>query len=325
MLQRVLAGLGLALGLCLGFALSHVGPADASRNSSGTYSLPTGTTVSAGQTISPSWANTLTSDVATEITNSLDRNGRGSMAQPLKLASGSVTAPGLSFSSDSDCGLYRIGTNNVGLALNGAKVVDYATTGVAVTGTLSSTGTLSAGGVASHADGTVGTPGINFTSDPDTGLYRIGANNLGVGVNGAKVLDVSTSGLGVTGTLTSTGALSATTGTFSSNVTVTGTVTATNTLKAWAVVTNTTVSAGSGISSVTCSSSCANVTMSSALTNPYAVTVTPMGIGGLTSGVMAEVNITSTTVFTVCLYSASGSQIDMCASNDKYAVHVMGT
>lgn len=61
--------------------------------------------------------------------------------------------------------------------------------------------TFTATGVASFADGAVGAPGITFASDTDSGLYRIGANNIGVAVNGAKVLDVATTGLAVTGNL----------------------------------------------------------------------------------------------------------------------------
>jgi microcystin-dependent protein len=38
-------------------------------------------------------------------------------------------------------------------------------------------------------------------------MYRIGANNLGIGVNGAKVLDIATTGLTVTGALAVSGAL----------------------------------------------------------------------------------------------------------------------
>jgi hypothetical protein len=57
----------------------------------------------------------------------------------------------------------------------------------------------------SYPAGTVAAPSFAFTGDLDTGIYRIGANNLGVAVNGAKVLDVGTAGLGVTGTLTPTG------------------------------------------------------------------------------------------------------------------------
>ena len=55
--------------------------------------------------------------------------------------------------------------------------------------------------VSSFGDGTVGAPSIAFTSDTDSGLYRIGANNVGLAVNGAKVVDVATTGVSVTGAL----------------------------------------------------------------------------------------------------------------------------
>lgn len=54
-------------------------------------------------------------------------------------------------------------------------------------------------------DGTAAAPSITFNGDTDTGFYRIGANNLGAAVNGAKVLDLSTTGLAITGTLTADG------------------------------------------------------------------------------------------------------------------------
>src|SRR5262245_60805672 len=46
-------------------------------------------------------------------------------------------------------------------------------------------------------DGTVSAPALNFTNDTNCGLYYIGADNFGVAANGAKVLDISTTGLGV--------------------------------------------------------------------------------------------------------------------------------
>lgn len=39
-------------------------------------------------------------------------------------------------------------------------------------------------------DGAVGSPAFSFSGDTDTGIYRIGANNIGVAVNGVKVLDI---------------------------------------------------------------------------------------------------------------------------------------
>lgn len=49
---------------------------------------------------------------------------------------GSVSLPTYSFNSDQDNGVYYISTNNWGLSAGGSKVVDIATTGVEVTGTL---------------------------------------------------------------------------------------------------------------------------------------------------------------------------------------------
>lgn len=45
---------------------------------------------------------------------------------------GSVALPSISFNNDTDSGLYRIGTNNIGIALNATKVVDIGTGSVAI-------------------------------------------------------------------------------------------------------------------------------------------------------------------------------------------------
>ena len=54
-----------------------------------------------GASANPTWANTFLAD------------------------DGSVSAPGLSFLSDADTGFYRIGANNIGLALNATKYIDF--------------------------------------------------------------------------------------------------------------------------------------------------------------------------------------------------------
>lgn len=59
--------------------------------------------------------------------------------------------------------------------------------------------------VAAINDGTAAAPGMYFLSDTNTGIYRIGADNMGLSCNGAKVLDIGTAGLGVTGNLTASG------------------------------------------------------------------------------------------------------------------------
>ena len=47
---------------------------------------------------------------------------------------GTVSAPGLSFTNEPDCGLYVIGTNNIGFAINGSKVLDIAAGSLTVVG-----------------------------------------------------------------------------------------------------------------------------------------------------------------------------------------------
>jgi hypothetical protein len=100
-----------------------------SRNVSGTYSLPGAVNpVADGDTITANWANTTLNDIATALTNSLDRTGNGVMTAQLKAADGTVGAPGISFGTDLDSGFYAVAANQVGLAVNGANVLTVAAT-----------------------------------------------------------------------------------------------------------------------------------------------------------------------------------------------------
>ena len=53
-------------------------------------------------------------------------------------------------------------------------------------------------------NGTVSAPSITFASDPNTGIYRVGADNIGVAVGGSKVFDCTTAGCTTTGLITGT-------------------------------------------------------------------------------------------------------------------------
>jgi hypothetical protein len=50
-------------------------------------------------------------------------------------------------------------------------------------------------------DGTVTAPGITFEQDQNNGLYRIGADNWAMSAAATKIVDVSASGIGITGDL----------------------------------------------------------------------------------------------------------------------------
>jgi len=99
------------------------------RNSAGVYTLPAGNPVVPNTLIeSDNWANPTLSDIATEITNSLDRSGRGGMTGPFGVVDGTLAAPGLRFTTDPNNGLHRIGTDNWTLVAGGVSVLQLAPT-----------------------------------------------------------------------------------------------------------------------------------------------------------------------------------------------------
>ncbi len=85
---------------------------------------------------------------------------------------------------------------------------NFSDLGSEISNSLAADGQSQMSGQFKAASGSVGVPGIAFGADTDSGAYRIGGDNIGIACAGAKVLDISTSGLGVTGTLSATGALS---------------------------------------------------------------------------------------------------------------------
>ncbi len=102
------------------------------RNGSGTFVTPN--TFVAGTTITAASHNENWSDAASEITNSLALDGQSAMTAPIKASNGSVAAPSISFDSDTDSGIYRIGGNNIGVAVGGNKILDVDNDGLGVTG-----------------------------------------------------------------------------------------------------------------------------------------------------------------------------------------------
>jgi len=131
-------------------------------------------------------------------------NGAGSITISatdgnITLDDGTAAAPSLNFTNEPTTGLFRASANVMGFAVNGVSRATMTTTGVTVTGTITPTGSVHA------ASGTLGNPSLAFSADQTTGLYRIGASNIGVAAGGSKVLDIATTGLGVTGTLSVSG------------------------------------------------------------------------------------------------------------------------
>jgi hypothetical protein len=65
------------------------------------------------------------SDIAAELTNSLDRTGRGGMLAPFRIYDGTVTQPGLAFANEAGLGLWRSTTGTMHMASLGANVMTF--------------------------------------------------------------------------------------------------------------------------------------------------------------------------------------------------------
>ena len=61
--------------------------------------------------------------------------------------------------------------------------------GVGIAGNLNVGGVLA--GSSSFADGNVTNPSISFTNDPNTGIFRLGSDNIAMSANGAVAFNIA--------------------------------------------------------------------------------------------------------------------------------------
>ncbi len=99
---------------------------------------------------------------------------------PFQGADGSAANPALSFSADGNTGFYRVGADQIGASTGGTLRVTLSTT--LVTSTLPFAG----------PDGSAAAPAFTIASDPDSGLYSAGANQLGWATGGTSRMTLST-------------------------------------------------------------------------------------------------------------------------------------
>jgi hypothetical protein len=127
-------------------------------------------------------------------------------------ANGSVGNPSFAFLSDQSTGLYRISLNNIGVAANGNKVLDIATTGLTVTGALGASSLTSPASTnLTLTSGLVGTNKVNFPDTLSASSATVGAVTIG---NGTAATNVAIGG----GNINAGG-----TGTFGGNILAAGT------------------------------------------------------------------------------------------------------
>jgi microcystin-dependent protein len=171
------------------------------RNGSGSMSLTT--TFVASTPALASDVNTVLGDIADEITNSVAKDGQTPMTGALKLSDGSASLPGLSFSSDTNTGIYRISSDTIGIAVGGAEILRVNSSGITLASGKSLSGqTFVPSGAIMMWSGTVATipsgwylcDGTNSTPDLRDKF-----------VIGARQDDSSVAKTNVTGSLTQSG------------------------------------------------------------------------------------------------------------------------
>ena len=92
------------------------------RDLAGNYTLPLGNPVVADTLITPAWANSTMSDVATQLNGVVTRDGKLGMLQPFPVQPGAVATPGLTFVGDTTTGLYQTAAGRIGFTISGVNV-----------------------------------------------------------------------------------------------------------------------------------------------------------------------------------------------------------
>lgn len=96
---------------------------------------------------------------------------------------GTVALPAYSFSNDADTGIYRVAGNNLRVTAGNLDICGFGNgAGIAI---MQPFGVINA-----VTDGTAGAPVYSFNNDADTGVYRVGANELGFAAGAARQLSV---------------------------------------------------------------------------------------------------------------------------------------
>jgi hypothetical protein len=159
------------------------------RNSSGIYSLPNSPVVP-DTIIESADENTTRNDIESELTNSLDRNGRGGMLAPFRVVDGTITVPGLSWIAEPTSGWYRKNANDFWFAIAGQDRFGVTPT----TFTFGQSAAISFQSPILHADGTVAAPGISWANEPTAGWFRVtGVRSYALGGTRVESLGVDAS------------------------------------------------------------------------------------------------------------------------------------
>lgn len=109
----------------------------------------------------------------------------GTFTSSVQYPSGSVSSPSITFSSDTDTGIYRPLANTIRLVVGGSQPFTFSSTSFA------SSVAITVG------DGTNGAPSIANTGDTNTGIYWPGTDQLGITAGGEQIAVFDAFGISV--------------------------------------------------------------------------------------------------------------------------------
>ena len=98
---------------------------------------------------------------------------------PLLADTANVTAPSYSFNNETNTGMYLSSQQTISLSINGVKTYSFGPSAFVLDGNNNT--------ILSANNGTISTPSYTFTTDTDTGIYRVTNNQLGITVGGSNV------------------------------------------------------------------------------------------------------------------------------------------
>ena len=109
-------------------------------------------------------------------TVALDVTGDIKASSTIQSANGTAAAPGITFSGDTNTGIYNIAADTIGFSAGGAERARIDSNGIEL------------------IDGTAAAPSISFSSDTNTGLYRSASDQLSFSTGGVERFRIESTG-----------------------------------------------------------------------------------------------------------------------------------
>lgn len=136
-------------------------------------------------------------------TTAITVNGDVSITSDFYAGAGTNALPAYSFGGDTNTGMYLAGADTLGFTTGGSQRARLLSSGLIVTGYVSTTGIVDIGTQAlGNAGDSAGTPTYSWSGDTNTGVFTPGADQVGFTTAGTERLRVTSAGFVGIGTAT---------------------------------------------------------------------------------------------------------------------------